>query len=60
LDEKSNFFNVRSVDSDDLIGVIQRERMDHAPAAISCSGLRMSQTCGTRNGCKTLQETGIK
>ena len=44
LDEKSNFFNDRLVGSVDLMGVIQRERMDHALAAISYSGLQMSQT----------------
>ena len=44
IDEKSNFFNDHSVGSVDLMGVIQRERMDHALAAINYSGLQMSQT----------------
>jgi|GEM_PF-1687416 hypothetical protein len=44
LDEKSNFFNERSVGSVDLIGVIQREKVDHALTTIRCSGLQMSQT----------------
>ena len=38
------YFNDSSVGSVDLMGVLHRERMDHALAAFRCSGLQMSQT----------------
>ena len=44
FNDKSNFFNDRLVGSVDLMGVIQRERVDHALAVIRYSGLQMSQT----------------